>query len=77
MDKEIVKLIRFYLKQSQQEFAKYLGVTYTTIADIESGHRKVSDNVLGKISHIFDASDPEFISYVERNQKLKQLIKTD
>lgn len=73
MNPETVKLIRWYLKMTQEQFAKHIGVTYSTLAEIEAGSRRVSGNVEGKIAHKFDANDPEFIEYIQRHQALKKI----
>lgn len=58
---------------TQEQFAEHIGVTYTTVAEIEAGNRKISGNVQGKIAHKFNASEPKFIEYVERHEALKKL----
>ncbi|MEI3596745.1 MULTISPECIES: helix-turn-helix domain-containing protein [unclassified Oceanobacillus] len=73
MNKETVKLIRWYLKMTQEQFSEHIGVTYSTLAEIESGNRRVSGNVEGKIAHAFNPNDPGFIEFVERHQALKKL----
>ncbi|GGH72758.1 hypothetical protein GCM10010978_09960 [Compostibacillus humi] len=73
MTKETFKLIRWYLRMNQEQFAEYLGVTYSTVAAIESGERGISENVRGKIAHKFDASDPDFLEYVKRYQALHKM----
>lgn len=73
MDNKTFKLIRWFLKMTQMEFSEYLGVTYSTVTAIENGERGISENVEGKIAHVFDANDPDFIEYVERHRALKKL----
>ncbi len=44
---ERVKELRKYLKMSQEDFGKLLGITKSGVSDIESGRRKVTEQ------HIF------------------------
>ena len=73
MDKNTFKLIRWFLRMNQEQFSEYLGVTYSTVAAIEGGERKISGNVQGKIAHKFDAERPDFIKYVQRHNALNKI----
>lgn len=75
MNNEIIKLIRLYLQMTQHEFCEYLGVNYSTIAGIEAGSKRVTDNVIGKIAHKFDVTDEDFQAFVTRNRELKKFIR--
>lgn len=69
MRNELVKDIRHYKNMTQEQFAQWLGVHYSTIAVTESNHRKVSDNLAAKIARKFDVTSDGFIAYLERKRK--------
>lgn len=66
MESLLVKDIRHYKGMTQPQFAEWLGVAESSIAQVESGHRRVSDRLAAKIALKFDVSDPDFIKYLER-----------
>lgn len=67
-----VRAIRLYYGLTQREFAKLLGVSYSTIGAIESGRRKVTKNMRIKIAQTFDLTD-EVIAAIERAHKVVKL----
>lgn len=77
MNNETIKLIRRYLKMNQYKFAEYIEVTYSTLAEIEAGSRRVTDNVISKIARKFDVSEPDFQEFVKRNHELKKFIEAN
>ncbi|WP_085508810.1 helix-turn-helix transcriptional regulator [Thalassobacillus devorans] len=75
MENETVKLIRYYLRMSQPDFAEHIGVTYSTVAEVEAGRRKVTDGLCAKIALKFDPTDEGFQAFVKRNRELKAVLK--
>ena len=69
MRNELIKDIRHYKGMTQEQFAEWLGVHYSTIAVTESNHRKVSDNLAAKVARKFDVTNDEFTAYLERKRK--------
>lgn len=74
MKNELIKDIRHYLGMTQEEFAKWLGVHYSTISLTEANYRGVSDNLASKIALKFDVTDPEFLTYRERRAKTRKFF---
>jgi len=66
MNKELLKDIRLFKGMTQEDFAKWLGISRMTIALIESDQRNVSDAVAGKLSHKFDVTNDDFLEYRKR-----------
>lgn len=66
MKNELIKDIRHYLGMTQEEFAKWLGVHYSTIALTEANYRNVSDKLAAKIALKFDVTDSDFLEYRKR-----------
>ena len=67
-----VRAIRLHYGLSQREFAKHLGVSYSTISAIESGRRKVTKNMRIKIAQTFDLND-DVITAIERAHKAEKV----
>ena len=58
---ERIKQLRRERKLSQEELAKYIGVTRTAIVEIEAANRKVSAEELRKFSELFRVSADELL----------------
>ena len=69
MNLDTFKDIRHFKEMTQQQYADWLGLSLSSIAMIESGQRRVTDNIRGKLAHKFMITD-EFIEYQERRNKL-------
>lgn len=73
MEKEMKRdkfiAIRTYLEMNVPDFAKFLGMSPTGIYMIESGDRRISKAVMGKIAKKFKET-PEFREYYTRMQEL-------
>lgn len=69
MTNEIFGDIRNYKQMTMRQFAKWLGVSLTTVWDIENGNRHISDYVRAKLAHKFEVTD-DFLKYRERKSKL-------
>lgn len=69
MTNRTFKLIRLYLGFNQDQYAKYIGVAYSSVCEIESGNRAVSDYIQSKLAKKFDPDDG-FDTFVERTRKL-------
>lgn len=72
MDKETFRKIRLYLRKTQEEFAKDLGVSDSTIAAIETGRRAISDRVRMRLAVKFEITN-DFIESMERAEKLTNI----
>ncbi|WP_042224136.1 helix-turn-helix transcriptional regulator [Oceanobacillus manasiensis] len=70
MTNSTFRLIRAYLGLTQAEFAELLGVSYSTVAGIEAGNRRVSETVQARIAKDFRAGDA-FYEFVERHRILE------
>lgn len=69
MENELVKDIRNYKGMTQKQFAEWLGVHESTIANVETKFRQVSSQLASKIALKFDVSDEDFIAYRERKKQ--------
>lgn len=69
MNKETFKAIRQYLQLSQIEYAKELGVASSTVSMIESGHRRITERVTGKVAFL-DVDIDEVYRYIEKMNNL-------
>jgi len=72
MDCKLFREIRLYHGLSQDEFARLLGVSRSTIQMIEAGKRKITDRIRYRLAKCFDLT-PEFIETVERATKLAEV----
>lgn len=63
--------IRTYLDMTRPEFAEYLGVSTSNVSMIESGARRISKRMMGKIAKKFEETQ-DFINYYQRTQKLAE-----
>lgn len=61
--------IRTFLDKSQPEFAQFLGVSPSSVFMVESGSRRISKQMVGKIAKKFEET-PEFVDYYQRTKKL-------
>lgn len=77
MESLLIKDIRHYKGMTQPQFAEWLGVAESSIAQVESGHRRVSDRLAAKIALKFDVTDEEFIAYRERRAKTQKFFKVN
>ncbi|MDA1577577.1 helix-turn-helix transcriptional regulator [Bacillus cereus group sp. TH228LC] len=57
IDGKLVRLIRFDERLTQEAFAKTLGVGLTTIANVETEYRPVSDSLKVKLIRTFNLTD--------------------
>lgn len=73
MTGEQLKELRGTLGLTQKEFAKMVGVGYSTIANIESGARTMSLLTRAKIVRKIEFDEGLFI-FVDKSQKLDRLI---
>lgn len=64
-----VKTIREFKGMTQPQFAKWLGVASSTIAQVESGHREVSEALASRIALKFDVTDRSFLDFKKRKQQ--------
>lgn len=71
MKNETFKLIRLYSGMSQRAFARYIGVSESTVGLIEANYRPVSEYVRAKLAAKFNLTD-DFLDYVEKYRKLSQ-----
>ena len=69
MKGNLLKEIRQFKDMTQEQFADWLGVSLSSIALVESGHRGISENLENKITHKFDVTDPNFIEYKKQRKK--------
>ncbi|MEI3606907.1 helix-turn-helix transcriptional regulator [Pseudogracilibacillus sp. SE30717A] len=69
MKGNLVRTIRHYKGMTQPQFSKWLGVAESTIAQVEAGHRNVSENLASKIALKFDVTNANFIAYRERREQ--------
>jgi DNA-binding XRE family transcriptional regulator len=72
MSNETFRMVRMYLKLTQQEFAEYLGIAYSTVCGIEAGNRRVTDTVHSKVARKFEVT-PDFIEFAERVKRLESI----
>ncbi|PJO43813.1 helix-turn-helix domain-containing protein [Lysinibacillus xylanilyticus] len=73
MTGEQLRELREALVMSQREFAEMVGVSYSTISNIESGARTMSLLTRAKIVQKIQLDEGLFI-FVEKSQKLNRLI---
>lgn len=68
-----LKDLREALVMSQRDFAKLVGVSYSTISNIESGARTMSLLTRAKIVQKIQLEEGLFI-FVDKSRKLNELI---
>ena len=73
MTGEQLRDLREALVMSQREFAKLVGVSYTTISSIESGARTMSLLTRAKIVQKVQIDEGLFI-FAQKSQKINRLI---
>jgi plasmid maintenance system antidote protein VapI len=71
MNCKLFREIRLYHGLSQDEFARLLGVSRSTIQMIEAGKRKINGRIRMRLAKHFDLT-PEFWETVERANKLSE-----
>ncbi|MGM0845697.1 MAG: helix-turn-helix transcriptional regulator [Bacillota bacterium] len=54
MDKETIKDIRKQYEMTQREFAQKINCSYSLIALVECGKRRITDNLTHKIQAVFN-----------------------
>lgn len=69
MNNETFRDIRNYKQMTMRQFASWLGVSLSTVCEIENGNRNVSHYVKAKLAHKFDITD-DFLQFRERKSKL-------
>lgn len=74
MDSTTVRAIRLYYDDmSREDFAKKVGCSYSTISMIETGHRRVTENMKFKIIKAFELTD-ELMKLIERYRQINGLV---
>jgi transcriptional regulator with XRE-family HTH domain len=63
--------IRMYLEMTVPEFAQYFDISPSNIYMIESGERRITKRVIGKIAKKFEET-PGFLAYYSRTKKLSE-----
>ncbi|MCM3771217.1 MULTISPECIES: helix-turn-helix domain-containing protein [Priestia] len=58
MDKDLVKLIRKSFNMNQRDFAKAVNCSFSLIALVEVGKRRVTKDLENKIKVAFNLDDP-------------------
>lgn len=69
MDGQKFRIIRLWLDKTQEEFAKFLGVSLATVARIESGSLDVSPRVKARLVSRIDL-DEDFFEFYYKMRKL-------
>lgn len=72
MNRELFKAIRLEKQLSQDEFARLLGVSQSTVQMIEAGKRKITDRIRFRLAKCCDLT-PELLETVERANKLAEV----
>ncbi len=62
MNKEIIKFIRESYNMTQRDFAKIVSCSFSLIALVEIGKRRVTSNLESKIKTAFDLDDQQLQS---------------
>ncbi|MBP2242794.1 transcriptional regulator with XRE-family HTH domain [Cytobacillus eiseniae] len=62
MNKEIIKFIRQSYNMTQRDFAKIVSCSFSLIALVEIGKRRVTSNLEDKIKVAFDLDDQQLQS---------------
>jgi transcriptional regulator with XRE-family HTH domain len=62
MDKEIIKYLRKKYKMTQREFATAISCSYSLIALVELGKRRVTTNLENKVKDSFNLTDDQLTS---------------
>lgn len=66
-----MKSIRLYLKDTQRDFAKRIGVSPTTVNEIERGKREISDYVRAQLARIEMQLPDDFYNFYETFRAIK------
>ncbi|MBB6281806.1 helix-turn-helix transcriptional regulator [Geobacillus subterraneus] len=69
MNSELFKAIRLEKQMTQDDFARLLGISRSTVQMIEAGKRRITDRVRMRLAKHFDLT-PEFMELYERANKL-------
>lgn len=69
MDRMKAKAIRYFLEESQEKFARRIGVAASTICAIEKGHRDISEYVRAKLVRIEAGLPDDFFIFYEQYLK--------
>lgn len=69
MDGQKFRIVRLWLNKTQEEFAKFLGVSLATVARIESGSLDVSPRVKARLVSRIDL-DEDFFAFYEKMRKI-------
>lgn len=72
MSNETFRIARMYLSMTQQQFADFLGIAYSTVCGIEAGNRRVTDGVASKLASKFEVT-ADFIEFAERVKRLESI----
>ena len=71
---EKIKELRKLSGKKQKELADYLGFTEGQISHIESGNRKVSPDVLKKITKFFEVSEDYFFPGIKKTYLEDEIV---
>jgi DNA-binding XRE family transcriptional regulator len=63
------KAIRYFLEESQEKFARRIGVAASTICAIEKNQRDITDYIRSKLVRIEAGLPDEFTLFYERFRK--------
>lgn len=69
-DGDTVRAIRIYQNNmSTEEFAEKIGCSSSSISMIEGGHRRVTKNMVGRITKAIDLTD-DLMEFIQRYKKM-------
>jgi transcriptional regulator with XRE-family HTH domain len=63
MEKEVLKSIRTHYNMTQRDFAKAINCSYSLIALVELGKRRITTSLESKVKETFKLNDDQ-ISYI-------------
>ncbi|MBD8071422.1 helix-turn-helix domain-containing protein [Bacillus sp. PS06] len=64
MDNEVIKFIRMNYNMTQREFAKVLNCSFSLIALVEVGKRRVTENLENKVKSTFNLDEKQLESII-------------
>jgi len=69
LDATKVKAIRCFLEETQEVFARRLGVSTQTLSAIENNHRSITDKMRSKLIRIEESFSEDFYIFLDRFRK--------
>jgi len=72
-----IKAIRRKRNITQCEFSKQLGMTQSYMSLVENGLKNPSDNMIKKVSDIFDIPTPVLVWYAICDEDVKENLRKD